>query len=800
MRRWIGSMAVIASIAVALTAAPAGATDTVSAARVAGGDRHATAAAVAGSAFPDGATAAVLARGDAFPDALAGSFLAGATTAPVLLTAGDRLSSAASGALRELGVDTVHVLGGTGAISAAVSSQLAADGYTVRRVAGANRYATAAVIAASGTVGELDGKRTVLLAGGADFPDALAAGPVAFAGRLPILLTPADALAPEAAGTIRELDIAHVVVLGGTAAVSDAVVAEITALGATSERLAGASRYETAAAIADFAVSRLGWAGTSVGIARGDAFPDGLAGGPHGGRSQAAMLLTAPDALSPETAAWLSAHTDTVSSITAFGGTAAVSDAALGEARAAAGDASGAGGFAVVGGASTTDLGAERTCRVVSEAGATLNLLLLPSSHVSSTGGSTPTFRDADADGAADRGAPSAGISSLEGRTLSPPPSSIEDVRSDGDLSVGVSGDEVDSVVLVAYIDGEEGTAHELDVDEKGAPVDVAMTGCQTVFAAPDAPAGGHQDVEVGSVDAASGVFMDAAGEHGFRFDADDTYRSEGSTSSHSDFIALVSQGDVIDIDYAPGGASTFDVVADNVVPAGAPAIAMTGSDATVSFQIPASNGAGTTYQVFRARTHPEDNGCSEEFAQTGATVGTTPVSPFTDKAVPDGCWRYRINTVASNGAVVVSSFSDPVKAPGTPSGADTVRPTSVYATVVESGAVDRGVLGAGDTIRIVFDEPMTTPTTGASITVASQGASATITSGSSATFSLNTSTVSVGGAGRPPGTVLTVTVNANPAAVIVLPASITTSSGITDKATNTWDVASSDDRTLEAS
>lgn len=778
------------------------ATETVTTARVAGADRHATAAAVARAAFGGGAASAVLARSDAFPDALAGSFLAGATSGPVLLTVGDQLSAATRAALADLGVETVHVLGGTAAISPAVTTALAADGYTVRRVAGANRYETAALIARAGTVGQLEGTPAALLAGGADFPDALAAGPVAYAAGLPILLTAADELAPESAAAIEDLGIGHVVVLGGTAAVSDAVVAQVAAVGATSERIAGNNRFETAAAIADFAIERLGWAGTAVGLARGDAFPDGLAGGPHGGRSQAPILLTAPDALSAETSQWLGAHTATVATVTALGGTAAVSDAALGEARRAAGDPSGSGGFAVVGGAATAEFGEDRACRVITEPDATIQLRLLPSSFVTGLDGQSPTFRDDDADGIADAGVPRAGIRTIEGRTLSPPLTRVDDQRSDGDLAVGVGSDEYDSVVLVAFLDAEKATPGELDVDAEGSPIDEVVIGCRSTFGPGEAPAGAHPGVEVGAVDAAHGIFFDDEGERMFRFDPDDTYLLDGASSSASDFTALLGMGDIVDVNYVRGeGESSFDVIEDIVLPAQTPDAASSGRDVTVSFEVPTSNGAGTRYRIFRVRTHPEGDGCSpDSYAETGSTIASVEHGPYVDSDVADGCYVYRVITVASSGETATSGFSPPVKVPSVGASTDTARPTSVYAAIDEGGTVADGLVGAGDTVTIVFGEPMAAPEVGASFTVASDQGTATFTNGSGATFALSTSTRTVGGSSRPPETVLTITISANPSSQVTLPATIVSHGGITDRAGNTWDVVSSSDRTLEAS
>ena len=56
----------------------------------------------------------------------------------------------------------------------------------------------------------------------ATFPDALAAGPLAYARALPLVLTDPGALSPQAAQTLVDLGIQQVVIAGGPTAVSPA--------------------------------------------------------------------------------------------------------------------------------------------------------------------------------------------------------------------------------------------------------------------------------------------------------------------------------------------------------------------------------------------------------------------------------------------------------------------------------------------------------------------------------------------------------------------------------------------------
>jgi putative cell wall-binding protein len=93
--------------------------------------------------------------------------------------------------------------------------------------------------------------------------------------------------------------------------------------GAVVDRVAGADRYATATALADFERTSLGWTPSHAILARGDAFADALAGAPLAGVRRAPILLTAPLSLSPVTSTWL--DTNGPLSVTALGLDGAIS-------------------------------------------------------------------------------------------------------------------------------------------------------------------------------------------------------------------------------------------------------------------------------------------------------------------------------------------------------------------------------------------------------------------------------------------------------------------------------------------
>ncbi len=116
--------------------------------RIAGDDRYATARRIARTFAPDKINTVYLASGVDFADAVAAAPSVTSDN-PLILTAPDELHAEAHRFLTEADreVASVTILGGTAAISAAVEKEIRALGIDTDRVAGADRYETAALIA-----------------------------------------------------------------------------------------------------------------------------------------------------------------------------------------------------------------------------------------------------------------------------------------------------------------------------------------------------------------------------------------------------------------------------------------------------------------------------------------------------------------------------------------------------------------------------------------------------------------------------------------------------------------------------
>jgi len=189
-----------ASVSASVQYAIACALPAVKVERIGGKDRYQTARlvaerVVAEAGAPDGA---FLVRGDSFADALAVSPLAYAGVRPVVLTPPTYLGADARQALTTLGIDDVTIAGSTAAVAAPVQTAVAAlPGMTVRRVSGANRYATTAAVAGWGIDRGLVTSDFIGLATGVNFPDALGGGVAAGKRGGILLLTAPAALSPE---------------------------------------------------------------------------------------------------------------------------------------------------------------------------------------------------------------------------------------------------------------------------------------------------------------------------------------------------------------------------------------------------------------------------------------------------------------------------------------------------------------------------------------------------------------------------------------------------------------------------
>ncbi|MBU4557358.1 MAG: cell wall-binding repeat-containing protein, partial [Actinobacteria bacterium] len=300
----------------------------VSYSTLAGSDRYGTAVTISREAYPDTADTVVLADGTGWPDALGGGVLAGVNAGPVLLLGPTGLGEPTAAEIRRLRPTRVFVLGGPEAVSDEVFSSIvdvAGQGARVMRLAGDDRYSTAALVASQAIDAFSVWGGTALVASGRTYADALSAGSYAIAAERPIFLID-DAHSQQVVSEMRAAGVSRVIVLGGDKAVSPAVRAVLAReLGTGNvDRLAGADRYQTAALLADMAVLYQGFSLRDPGLAAGTSFADALTASPLLAQRNSPLILVPQAQVTDALADWLYSRRSEIDSFVAFGGDSAL--------------------------------------------------------------------------------------------------------------------------------------------------------------------------------------------------------------------------------------------------------------------------------------------------------------------------------------------------------------------------------------------------------------------------------------------------------------------------------------------
>jgi len=216
-----------------------------------------------------------------------------------------------------------------------VTSVHAAPAPSTRQLQGANRYATAAAIAAAKFP---NGVGAVVLTSGVSFADALAGAYLAGQGPAGMLLTDPGSVPPELAAGLSILHVRNVAIVGGEAAVGAPVENQLRAMTSTASgggnlkvaRTSGASRYDTMQAVDTVlgasVVGKVGGKPTAI-VASGANFPDALAAAPVSYKAHLPIVLTDPAQLVPQAAQTLSSLG--IQQVLVMGGSGAISDAVV---------------------------------------------------------------------------------------------------------------------------------------------------------------------------------------------------------------------------------------------------------------------------------------------------------------------------------------------------------------------------------------------------------------------------------------------------------------------------------------
>ncbi|WP_368292829.1 cell wall-binding repeat-containing protein [Dehalobacter sp. TBBPA1] len=279
--------------------------------RLSGASRIGTAIAVSQEGWPNGAGTIILTREDNYPDALTGTPLSKKYDAPILFTNRLTLTPATAAEITRLGVKKVIILGGSGAVSEAIESKLKQN-YTVQRIGGTDRYATAAKIAA-----ELGYKGKVVITTGQDFHDALVVAPQAAYQGIPILLTQPNSLPAVIQTALQTIAPTETIVVGNPSAVSNNVLSQLT----NARRISGSDIYETAVLVA----KNFGANTERVFLATGKDFPDALSGSAVATKFNSPILFVG-DPLSAYVKQYLGDNKQNTTTVQLLGGTGAIAD------------------------------------------------------------------------------------------------------------------------------------------------------------------------------------------------------------------------------------------------------------------------------------------------------------------------------------------------------------------------------------------------------------------------------------------------------------------------------------------
>lgn len=283
--------------------------------RLYGPNRVQTSLEIAKRYFPAGADTIYIASANPTStiDAFLASSLVELSQGPILLMSD--VTPEIADYLLSTGVRRIIFVGGTAVLPDTLAQSIYdLTGVVPERLAGANRYQTAAIVA------QQHQADTAFLVSGIHLADAVSITGIAADKGYPILLTDGKGLDAETYKILAAPNINQVIVVGGVNTVSDQVIKDFH-LPIT--RIAGIDRFETNALVANL------YYADSKGaiIANGDSLVDALSAAPLSSMLDSPIILTRKDQLSDQAIEYL--LSEEIDYLLVVGGTQAVSTKAL---------------------------------------------------------------------------------------------------------------------------------------------------------------------------------------------------------------------------------------------------------------------------------------------------------------------------------------------------------------------------------------------------------------------------------------------------------------------------------------
>lgn len=268
--------------------------------RISGSDRFAVGVGISQQAYPDPAHVPVVyvTTGYNFPDALSAAPAATKFGGPLLLTEPAALPAAVRDEVVRLNPARIVVVGGPASVSPAVFDDLNRIAPTTR-LGGGDRYeASRAIVRDAWLTRTTGGARSVYIATGANFPDALSASGAGGAFDMPVILVQGtDATLDSATRQLLiELGVTSIKIAGGPGSVSPGIMAALNSIKPT-VRLSGNDRFEASSNVAVDAFAST--PPTDAYLATGYNFPDALAGAAIAGARSAPLIVVPTDCIPP---------------------------------------------------------------------------------------------------------------------------------------------------------------------------------------------------------------------------------------------------------------------------------------------------------------------------------------------------------------------------------------------------------------------------------------------------------------------------------------------------------------------
>ena len=214
--------------------------------RIAGNNRYETSAKISQKYFKSADTV-VLASGKNNADALVSASFANLKKAPILLTDTYSTDDSVVREIERLKAKNVIIVGGVSSVGHSVETNMKSKGYNVRRLSGATRYETSAMIAQE--IKDATGSNKAILINGSKEADALTVSSLATKEGLPVIMAKSNGIDRAVKDKLDSWNLKEIYVVGGTGSLPNSVVDKAKA--SNKKRIAGRDRYQTAMKIAE---------------------------------------------------------------------------------------------------------------------------------------------------------------------------------------------------------------------------------------------------------------------------------------------------------------------------------------------------------------------------------------------------------------------------------------------------------------------------------------------------------------------------------------------------------------------